>query len=149
MSLAEALQIGLAHQQAGRLPQAEAAYRSILAADPGNADALHLLGTVAHHVGKHDAAVELIQQALARQPTNPIYLNNLANALRALGRLQEAEARYRQALTLNPRYAHASYNLAVTGRVPGGDRRRTQPGRGALQPRQPVAGAEALRSVAL
>jgi predicted O-linked N-acetylglucosamine transferase (SPINDLY family) len=69
---------------------------------------------VAHHVGKHDAAVELIQQALKRQPANPIYLNNLANALRALGRLQEAEAGYRQALTLNPRYAHAFYNLAVT-----------------------------------
>ncbi|HVQ61278.1 MAG TPA: tetratricopeptide repeat protein [Burkholderiales bacterium] len=114
MSLPQALQIGLAHQAAGRLPQAEAVYRSILATDPGNADALHLLGTVAHHVGRHDAAVELIQQALTRQPANPIYLNNLANALRALGRPQEAEVRYRQALTLNPRYAHAFYNLGVT-----------------------------------
>ncbi len=58
-------------------------------------------------------AVELIEQALAGQP-HPTYLNNLGNALKALGRLADAEKRYRGALSLQPAYAHAEYNLAVT-----------------------------------
>jgi predicted O-linked N-acetylglucosamine transferase (SPINDLY family) len=112
-SLTQALQAGLAHQRAGRLPQAEQIYRQVLGSDPRNAEALHLLGTLAHQVGKHEKAVELIEQALALR-VNPTYLNNLGNALKALGRHAAAETRYRQALSLQPAYAHAEYNLAVT-----------------------------------
>src|SRR4029079_393552 len=100
-ALTQALQAGVAHQQAGRLPQAEQIYRQVLAADPANAGALHLLGTLAHQVGKHDMAVELIEQALAGQP-HPTYLNNLGNALKALGRLADAEKRSRGALSPQP-----------------------------------------------
>ena len=50
----------LAHHQAGRLLQAEAIYRRILKAQPDDADALHLLGVVAHQRGEHEEAAAKI-----------------------------------------------------------------------------------------
>ena len=47
-----------------RLTEAEACYRRVLAAHPDHADALHLLGVIAHQVGRRDLAVELIGQAI-------------------------------------------------------------------------------------
>jgi Flp pilus assembly protein TadD len=44
---ANLLAVGLKHHQAGRLAEAEASYRRLLAAHPNHADALHLLGIVA------------------------------------------------------------------------------------------------------
>jgi predicted TPR repeat methyltransferase len=41
---AEPLSLALQHQQAGQWPQAEALFRQVLAAEPGNADAHHGLG---------------------------------------------------------------------------------------------------------
>ena len=43
-SIAEILSEGLAHHRAGRLDLAIAGYRQVLAADPNQADAWHLLG---------------------------------------------------------------------------------------------------------
>ena len=51
---------------AGRIAEAERLYRRILAADPDNAPALHLLGVVALQAGQFQAAVDLIGQAIAR-----------------------------------------------------------------------------------
>ena len=48
--LAQIQASGLAHHHAGRLPQAEACYRKILAAEPSNVNALHLLGVLARQV---------------------------------------------------------------------------------------------------
>ena len=45
---ADLLAVGLKLHQAGRLAEAEAWYRRVLAAQPNHADALHLLGVVAH-----------------------------------------------------------------------------------------------------
>jgi hypothetical protein len=53
-TIGDLLQYGLHHQSAGRLNEAEAAYRRLLAAAPHHPDALHLLGMVAfasRHVG--------------------------------------------------------------------------------------------------
>ena len=47
------LQTGLEHHQAGRFAEAETIYRQILAANPGDADALHLLGILANQTGNH------------------------------------------------------------------------------------------------
>ncbi len=65
--IAELLAQGVAHHQAGRLPQAETCYRQVLAAHP-SADAPHLLGVIAYQVGRHDIAVDLIRQAIAWNP---------------------------------------------------------------------------------
>ena len=102
---------GLAHHQAGRLPQAEACYRKILAVDPCNVNALHLLGVLARQVGQYRAAVDLISKAVALNDRVPELHCNLGNALTDLGQTAEAEASYRQALALRPDYAAAHNNL--------------------------------------
>lgn len=77
---------GLTHHQAGRLPEAEAAYRPALVADPDQPDALNLLGALARHFGHNDDAITLIKQAIAVGPPAAETHNNLSNALMAQGR---------------------------------------------------------------
>jgi len=109
----QALGVALQHHQAGRIAEAEAAYRQILASDPTNFDALHLLGVAAYQLGRHDEAWERISQALALSPTDAPAQNNLGNVLRAQGRLDEARACFRKAVTLQPNYADAHISLGA------------------------------------
>jgi Flp pilus assembly protein TadD len=76
-TIAEAFAAALRRHQAGQLAEAEALYRQILAVDPRHADSLHLLGVIAHQVGKHEIAVDLIGQALAINGSAAQYRNNL------------------------------------------------------------------------
>ncbi|MCH7551375.1 MAG: tetratricopeptide repeat protein, partial [Proteobacteria bacterium] len=105
------LQEGLRAHQAGQLTDAEAAYRRVLGLDADHADANHLLGVIAHQVGDHRAAVELIGTAIRHNPTDAAYHCNLGNALHELGRLDEAAASQRQAIALKDDYAKAHNNL--------------------------------------
>lgn len=105
--LAEAV----SHHQAGRLGEAERLYRLILSADARHADALHLLGVVAFQSGRHPLAAELIAKAIGINRRIAAYHSNLGNALKEIGRLDEAVAAYRMALRLQPAYPEAHYNL--------------------------------------
>jgi len=109
---AEALTLGLEHQRSGNLQQAEQIYRQIVAADPNHADAWSLLGTLAQQAGRHDLALEYLQQALNIQPDSPIYLFHVAASSESLDRLDQAEAYYRRALAIAPNFAEAHYNLS-------------------------------------
>jgi predicted O-linked N-acetylglucosamine transferase (SPINDLY family) len=100
------------HHQEGRLAEAEAGYRRVLAVEPDNADALNMLGIVALQSGRGDAAVEMIRQAIAKNAMNPAYFYNLGIALRAQGKLSEAVATARQAVGLKPDMAEAHFSLA-------------------------------------
>ena len=111
--MVEVLSLALQHHQAGRLSEAEALYRQILQAQPNHADALHLLGVIAHQVGKHEIAVEYITRAIALNPTAAEYHSNIGEAYRALARLNEAEASFQQALALKPATAEAMNNLGA------------------------------------
>ena len=51
MTIDQAMQIALEHHRAGRLAEAEAIYRQVLARCPDHADALHLLGVLAGQTG--------------------------------------------------------------------------------------------------
>ena len=62
------LDLAIAHQQAGRLAEAESVYRSLLAADPADADAWHLLGTLASARGQWAHAVDHIEHAAGAGP---------------------------------------------------------------------------------
>jgi tetratricopeptide (TPR) repeat protein/SAM-dependent methyltransferase len=109
--LADIQASGLAHHRAGRLEQAQACYRKVLAVEPSNVNALHLLGVLARQVGQPAAAADLISKAIALNDRLPEPHNNLGNALQELGRGPDAEACYRKALTLKPDYAAAHNNL--------------------------------------
>jgi len=108
---ANLLGAGLKHHQAGRLAEAEACYRRVLAAQPDHADALNLLGVVAHQTKRHDLAVELISQAIKQNGQNAAYFCNLGIALKNQGKLDEAVTAYRQAIRIKPDLAEAHSNL--------------------------------------
>lgn len=104
--LARAIQL----HQSGKLAEAETIYRGVLAQNPKQADALHLLGLIAYQTGRHDAALQLVQRAIAEQPV-PEYHNSLGEVLQALGRFPQAVESYRKALRGRPDYAEAHNNL--------------------------------------
>jgi predicted O-linked N-acetylglucosamine transferase (SPINDLY family) len=101
----------LQHHQAGRLAEAEAEYRQVLSAQPQHASAMHHLGVIAHQVGRHELAIELIDRALQLQPALPEAHVHLGNAQASLGRLDEAIVSHRQALQLRPASAEAWNSL--------------------------------------
>jgi protein O-GlcNAc transferase len=107
------------HHQGGRLSDAERIYWQILAVDPGHADSLHLLGVIAHQLGRNDVAVDLIGKALARNRLVPAFHMNLGIALQHLGRLEPAAVAHGRALALRPDYAEAHSNLGNVLRAQG------------------------------
>ena len=68
-----------------RLDEAEVIYREVLRAAPGNTEALHMCGLVAHQRGRHREAASLIELAIAADPSDPLKHNNCGEAYRALG----------------------------------------------------------------
>jgi tetratricopeptide (TPR) repeat protein len=118
-TISQALAIAIQHHQAGRLQAAEQIYRQILAVEPKQADAWHLLGVVANQVGKHAIAVEYIQRAIESNQAVADFHNNLGTAYSALGRLPDAIACYRRALQLKPDHADAHYNLGHAAKQQG------------------------------
>ena len=107
----QALHLAIAHHQAGRLADAEALYRQILAVDSRHVDALHLLGVIAHHVGRLDVAADLITKAIAIRPDYAAAHSNLGNVLQDQDKLDDAIAAYRRAIACRPDFADAQSNL--------------------------------------
>ena len=98
-TISEALAIAIQHHQSGRLQAAEQIYRQILAVDPNQADAIHLLGVIAFQSGNHQLAVQLNRRTIQLQGNAAFYHNNLGEAYRAMGQLAKATACYRRAAT--------------------------------------------------
>lgn len=101
------------HHGAGRLIEAEAHYRQVLAAEPGHADAAFNLGVALRNLGKIEEAIAAYTQALAIKPDYPEAHYNLGNALMAAGKAAEAIAAYGHALRIEPKHAHAKGNLVA------------------------------------
>ena len=92
----------LALHQAGRLAEAEKIYGQILAIDPDQFDARHLLGFIFHQRGDSARAIHHIDLALQKNPDGILALNNRGIALNALKRFDEALASYDRALSVRP-----------------------------------------------
>lgn len=104
----------IAFHQTGNLADAERLYLQLMAAQPKDAAAPHLLGVVRAQQGRNGEALELIGAALKIRPDAPEILSNYANVLRAQGRLEEALDSYDRALSFKPDYIAA---LAKRGLV--------------------------------
>jgi predicted O-linked N-acetylglucosamine transferase (SPINDLY family) len=119
MTIEQALHLAVQHHQAGRLAEAEALYRQILALQPAEADALHLLGVIALQRGQLLAASDLISRSLTINPRSAAARSNLSDAWRRLGRLDDAVAECRRALDLEPNYPEACNHLGLALAVQG------------------------------
>jgi tetratricopeptide (TPR) repeat protein len=112
--VASLLTQGLALHQAGRLAEAEKIYSQILAIDPDQLDARHLLGFIFHQRGDSAQAVHHIDLALQKNPDNILALNNRGIVLSALKRFDEALASYNQAIAARPDFIEALLNRGNT-----------------------------------
>jgi tetratricopeptide (TPR) repeat protein len=101
------LRLALAHHQGGRGVQARALYQDVLAMQPGNPDALHLLGLIEIGDGQTEAGIARIRAALAASPGMAAGWSNLGTALRRAGKPEEALECFGRALALTPGDADA------------------------------------------
>lgn len=113
MNVRQQIESAVAHHRAGRLADAERIYREILAQDPNQPDALHLLGAIAGQQGRLDEAIGFISRAIAQNPENAIYHSNLSETCRRAGKTEQAISAARQALHLDPKFAAAYYSMAM------------------------------------
>jgi tetratricopeptide (TPR) repeat protein len=110
-NLAQTFAAALQSHRQHRMAEAEGLYRQVLAIDPNHVDALHMLGVLAYQAGKPEAAVDLIGRAIALHGENPSFHNNIGEALRYLGRLDDAIGHFTKATELDPAAAEGHMNL--------------------------------------
>jgi predicted O-linked N-acetylglucosamine transferase (SPINDLY family) len=99
--------------QAGMLDKAGKLCRKVLLKKPKHAQALHLLGLMAHQESNPAAAVEWHRKAVAAKPDFAQAHNSLGAALFACKRLDEAVESFRRAVATRPDYASALRNLGI------------------------------------
>lgn len=103
----QALASAIQFHQAGNLAAAESIYNDILLHHPRQADALHLLGTIALQHGEFAYAETLLTQAVDANKKVPQFQLNLAHALKGQNQLDRAAKHYALALRLKPDFAEA------------------------------------------
>ena len=105
--------LGIALEQAGRLPEAIEQYEQALRIRPDIAVAHYYLGAALNQAGRVPEAIEQYEQALRIEPDFLEAHFNLALALAQVGKFEDAIDQYEQALRIKPDYADAHYNLGV------------------------------------
>jgi protein O-GlcNAc transferase len=128
---------------AGRLAEAEAAYRAALAARPADAQALALLGMVLGQRGLHDEAATVLAESLRLKPGQPQALYNLGVACELGGDLTAAARAYRQAMAVAPDLAEARNGLGNVLRKAGRNEQAIECHRAAIRLRPDFADAYA------
>lgn len=101
------------HHRSGRLAEAETLYRRLLAAAPGDVEALANLGAALRGQGRLDDAVGCLRRAIDLKPGHAGAHNNLGNALQAKGDRDGAVAAYRASLACDPSQAEVQCNLGA------------------------------------
>lgn len=105
------LPVAVRLHQGGAPERAEPIYRAVLAANPADADAWHLLGVAALQQGRCAEAVEHFNKAIGLRPDAAAAYRHLGVACKRLGRWLQAEDSYRRAIALEPDSAEGHYNL--------------------------------------
>ncbi len=95
----------LEHHQSGRLDQAEAGYRIVLAQFPDHLQSLNNLGTLLVAQRRYSDALPCYQRARELEPGDAGGLYRLGVVLESLGRLEEALMEMTRAVQIQPEFA--------------------------------------------
>lgn len=96
------LEQAIALHKRGQLSEAASLYLKILAHNPNDADALHLLGVTELQRGNASAAIEWFDRAIKIKPNNASFIGNRGLALQRLKRFDDALASFDRALAIEP-----------------------------------------------
>ena len=96
----------------GNLEEAERSLWTLLSTDPGNSEALTLLGIIRGRQKRYPEAEALLRRVIQLEPASLIAHRNLASALIAQNRPEEAIAEYEQVAKLAPSDTSATVELA-------------------------------------
>ena len=111
--VAELFNIAQEYIEANRLDAAERMLGHILGPLPTHADSLHARGLIAYRRGRVAEAVALMERGIAAGGTRAVHWRNISEAYRLLGRLDDAVAAARRAVTLDPADPLGPFNLAM------------------------------------
>ena len=114
-SVTDRLNEAIALHQDKRYDRAAAICETILAAQPNNSDALHILGLTRSSQRDLNTAIDLIQKAISLNPQNAAYHHNLGGLNRQLGRMERATQCFLNAIGLKPDYGEAYQALSELG----------------------------------
>ena len=106
------VQAAIRHFQANDRLRAESLCREVLALEPSEINALHIIGLIALQTGKPDQAIEMISRAISYNVSVPALHISLGNALQSRGLSERAIEAYQTALKLDARNPVAHNNLA-------------------------------------
>ena len=101
------LRRALERHRSGAFDEADRLYRAVLAAEPGQLDALRLLGFLEQERGRFAEARQLLSAALRSRPDDAAAWLRLAVAHSGLGALVDALSSYDRALALESRMSEA------------------------------------------
>ncbi|MCX7157736.1 MAG: sulfotransferase [Proteobacteria bacterium] len=113
IDIGQTLAWAAAHWTAGQANQAEMACQQVLAAWPGQCDAMHLLGIMAHAFGNLDLSVSHLRRACEAPRAPAVYFANFAEMCRQKGLHAEGEQAARRAVTLDPQLPGGWNNLGI------------------------------------
>jgi len=86
---------------------------TVLQKDPNHVEAMNNLATQYHLSGNYEAAVAQLSKAVQLAPSWGVLHLNYGNALRGLGRWQEAKVELEKARALDPTLTSTIFNLAI------------------------------------
>jgi len=105
--------LGVSQFRQGKLTAAQLALEKALAVDPNDSFTLTTLGAVMIEQSRIEDAIGYLERANTSKADDAITLNYLGVASSQLGQFGKAEQSLRRAITVNPEYAEAHFNLAV------------------------------------
>jgi tetratricopeptide (TPR) repeat protein len=103
------LNLGLAHEEAGRLENALAEYEQALRVESELAQVHNNLGNILEKLGRSTEALAHYREGLRLNPNAPLLHANVGTLLLKLGQYQEAMSQYAEASRLSPRDPRPHY----------------------------------------
>ena len=113
VSMDDPLARAAAHRRAGRHAEAKRLCREILDGDPGNVDALSILGSALAETDAVEAAAALFRRAVAARPDAARLHQELGNVLIRLGDMDGAAAAFGKCIQLDPGRTRAGIFLSA------------------------------------